>query len=79
MVKRTYHGHDFTDDELGSLVNDGMQLELTDCTDKNGLAMPVKVSVDRNRKSKDGWAAEFYPHVRVACCLCGQEQFCRVS
>ena len=75
MVKRTYHGHDFTDDELGSLVNDGMQLELTDCTDKNGLAMPVKVSVDRNRKSKDGWAAEFYPHVRVACCLCGQEQF----
>ena len=52
-----------------------MQLELTDCTDKNGLAMPVKVSVDRNRKSKDGWAAEFYPHVRVACCLCGQEQF----
>ena len=75
VVKRTYHGHDFTDDELGSLVNDGMQLELTDCTDKNGLAMPVKVSVDRNRKSKDGWAAEFYPHVRVACCLCGQEQF----
>ena len=75
MVKRTYHGHDFTDDELGSLVNDGMQLELTDCTDKNGLAMPVKVSVDRNSKSKDGWAAEFYPHVRVACCLCGQEQF----
>ena len=75
VVKRTYHGHDFSDDELESLVNDGMQLELTDCTDKNGLAMPVKVSVDTSRKSKDGWAAEFYPHVHVECCLCGQEQF----